>query len=125
MRAEVDPRDVLHPNKRTVGIRPNDNVAEFLRRLQSALRTDRVSEFLSARNRFAADLPGRIYRVLLLHCGDDVGHGDAELRELVGLDPQPHRVLAGAEHLNISNSRNARQLIEQIDVAVVGQKTPS
>jgi len=30
--------------------------------------------------------------------------------------------LAGAEYLNIADSGNARQLIEQIDVAVVRQK---
>src|SRR4029453_13030569 len=106
LRAEINACDIFHPHKRAVRIRPNDDFSEFLRRLQSALRTDRVSEFLSTRNRFAADLPGRIYRVLLLHCGDDVGHGDAELRELVGLDPKPHCVLAGAEHLNISNPGN-------------------
>jgi len=51
---------------------------------QSALRPDRVGEFLSAWDRFAADLPGRIHRVLLLHRGDDVRHGDAELASWSG-----------------------------------------
>ena len=68
-------------------LRANNDLAKFLRRLQSTLRAHRVGEFLSARNRLAADLSGRIYRVLLLHRGDDLGHGDAELRELVRLDP--------------------------------------
>ena len=122
LRAEINARDVFHPHKRTVRIRPNDNLAKFLRRLQSSLRAHGISEFLSAWNRFAADLAGGIHRVLLLHCGDDVGHSDAELRELVRLDPQPHSVLASAENLHIANSRHACQWIEEINVAVIGEK---
>ena len=39
-----------------------------------------------------------------------------------GFTQKPHRVLAGAEDLHVANSRHARQLIDQIDVGVVGEK---
>ena len=122
MRAEIDPRDIFHAHKRAVWIRSNDNLAEFLRCLQSSLRADRVRKFLSARDRFTPDLSGGIHVVLLLHRTNDVGHGDTELRELVGFYPKPHRVLTRAKHLHVRNSRNARELIDQIDVAVVGEE---
>jgi len=98
LRPEIDARDVLHPDKRPVRIRPDDDVTEFLRRLQSTLRSHGVSELLSTRNRFASDLPGGIDVVLLLHCGDDVRHSDAKLRELIRLYPKPHCIMAGAEN---------------------------
>src|SRR5439155_146061 len=99
----------LDPHKRTVRVRPNDNLPEFLRCLQSSLGAHGISEFLSTWNWFAADLAGGIHRVLLLHCGDDVRHSDSELRQLVRLDPQAHGVLTSAENLHIPNSRHACQ----------------
>src|SRR5437763_486222 len=122
LRAEINPRNVLDPHKRTVRVRPNDNLPEFLRCLQSSLGAHGISEFLSTWNWFAADLAGGIHRVLLLHCGDDVRHSDAEFRELVRLDPKAHSVLASAENLHIANSRHACQWIEDINVAVIGEK---
>src|SRR5439155_1486812 len=110
----------LDPHKRTVRVRPNDNLPEFLRCLQSSLGAHGISEFLSTWNWFAADLAGGIHRVLLLHCGDDVRHSDSELRQLVRLDPQAHGVLPGAENLHIPNSRHACQWVKEIDVAVIG-----
>src|SRR5207248_7048839 len=96
--------------------------SKFLRCLQSSLGAHCISEFLSAGNWFAADLAGGIHRVLFLHCGYDVRHSDAELRELVRLDPQAHGILASAENLHIANSRHACQWIEEINVAVIGEK---
>src|SRR4029077_15386062 len=72
LRAEIDARDVFHPPERPVRICPNNYLAKFLRRFQSALRANRVSEFLSARNRLPADLACPIYRVLLLYFGGHV-----------------------------------------------------
>ena len=53
---------------------------------------------------------------------DDLRHRDAELGQLIGLDPQPHRILAGAEYLHAADARHARELVVEIDVGVVGQK---
>ncbi len=72
--------------------------------------------------RRAAHLAGGIHGVLRLNGGDHFGDGDAELRELVGLDPQPHRVLARAEYLHVADAGDARQLVVQIDVGIIGEK---
>src|ERR1051326_5241011 len=122
LRAKIDPRDIFDAHERAVRICPDDNFAKFLRRLQTTLSPDRVSEFLATGNRFSANLPGWVHIILLLHRRNDVGDGDAELRELVRLHPEPHRVLTGAEDLDVADSRNARQLIDEIDVSVVDRK---
>ena len=124
LRTEIDPRDVFHPHKRSVRICSNDDLAEFLRGLQPSLCADRVGKFLSAWDWFTPNLSSRIHVVLLLHRADDVGHGDAEFRELIWFYPEPHRILTRAKHLHIGNSRNARELIDEINVAVVGEENP-
>ena len=68
------------------------------------------------------DLARGIHGVLRLNGADDFRNGDAELRQLVGLHPQAHGVLARAEDLNVADARHARELIVEIDVGVVGQE---
>ena len=66
LRAELDSRHVLDPHDRAVGVRANHDLAEFLRRLQSALRAHGVGVLLPFRHRLAADLarPGSRCSVL-------------------------------------------------------------
>ena len=77
---------------------------------------------MSAWNRFASDLAGRVDVVLLLHRADDVGNSDSKFGELVRFYPQTHGVLAGTEYLHVGNSGYARQLVDQVNVSVVRQK---
>ena len=56
-------------------------------------------------DRLAADLAGGVDGVLRLDRGDDLRNGDAELRQLVGLHPEAHGVLAGAENLHAADAR--------------------
>ncbi len=72
--------------------------------------------------RGAADLAGRIHSVLSLNGGDHFGDGDAELRELIGFYPEAHRILASTKHLYVADAGDARQLVVQVDVGIVGQK---
>src|SRR5260370_745597 len=89
---------------------------------QAALRENGVGKFLALRCWFAACLPGRVHCVLRLNSADDFGNSDAQLCQLVGFYPQPHRVLAGTEYLNVADTRRAREGIGDIDVRVVRQK---
>ena len=57
-----------------------------------------------------------------LNGADDFRNGDAELCQLVGFYPKPHRVLAGAEYLNVADARRTEDRIGEIDVRVVRQK---
>src|SRR2546429_1573951 len=71
---------------------------------------------------FAACLPRWIYCVLRLNSAHNFGNGDAELCQLVGFYPQPHRVLACAKYLNVADAGRARDRIRDVDVCVVRQK---
>jgi hypothetical protein len=50
------------------------------------------------------------------------GNRDVQLGQLVGLDPQPHGVLAGAEDGDAGDSLDPRHLVVDVDVRVVGEK---
>ena len=67
LRAEFSPGHVLQSDHRAVRVRADHDIAEFLFRLQAALRADAVRELLSLRNRLGADLTGRVHGVLRLN----------------------------------------------------------
>ena len=86
------------------------------------MRENGVGKFLALGRRFAARLPSRVHGVLRLNRADDFGNRDTQLCQLVGFYPQPHRVLARTEYLNVADTRRAREGIGDIDVRVVRQK---
>ena len=90
--------------------------------MQPALRSDRVGKLLSAGNRFAADLAGRVHRILLLNRRNNVGNRDPKFRQLVRLDPESHRVLACSENLDVADPWQASQWIVKVDIGVIGEK---
>ena len=73
-------------------------------------------------SRLAAHLTGRVHRVLRLDGVGNVGDGDAQLRQLIGLHPQPHRILADAEDLGLAHAVQARDRVLEVDVGIVGQE---
>jgi hypothetical protein len=92
-------------------------------RLQSSLRAHRVSELLPARNRLASYLARGIARLFCFCTGaDDVGTGDAKLRELIRFDPTSASRIGRRRKPDVSNSRHSRELIDKVDVAVVREK---
>ena len=96
---------------------------EFLGRDQPALRAHRVGELLARGSGLAADLAGRVHGVLLLDGVDDFRNRDPQLRQLVGLYPDAHRILARAEHRTRPDAGHAQSAgHSMIDVGVVGQK---
>ncbi len=103
------------------GFARTNDVAELLGRYQPALRLHRVGELLPGRHRLRTDLPCRVDVVLRLQRGDDLGRRDAELCQLIRLDPHPQRVLS-AEHLHTPDTLDAGQLVLQVDDGVVGQE---
>ena len=104
LRAQLDPRDVRQAHCRAVGIRAHDDRAEFLRIGESAARGDRVDQVLFAADRRLADLACGELRVLLVDGRGDVARRELELREAVGQEPDPHRVILGAEDLDVGRS---------------------
>ena len=99
LRAQLDPGNVFHAHDSAIRSFADDNVFELLRRCQAALSKNGIGELLARRSWFAANLTGRIHRVLRLDRVDDLGDGDAQLRQLVRLYPEPHGILPRAEDL--------------------------
>ena len=75
---------------------------------QAPLRQHRVREFLARRHRVAAQLAGRVDGILGLQGARDLADRDVELRQRVGIDPEPDGVLRGAEDLHLADAGDAR-----------------
>src|ERR1051325_9246579 len=71
---------------------------------------------------FGADLAGRIHRALRLHRLLHIGDGEAELRELVRLQPDAHRVLGRAEVHDLPHARHAVDRVVDVDERVVAEE---
>ena len=76
----------------------------------------------AGRRRRLADLAGGDLDVLL---GDRVLHvdrGDAEIGELVGIEPDAHRIAALAEDLDVADARQALQRIDDLQIGVIAER---
>ena len=120
--AEFNTCHILEAQNGTVGIGPNHDIAEILHRGEVALANNRVSVFLAIGDGFGADFSDRIDAVLLLDRIDDFLRGDVELGQLIRGEPNAHGVLTGAEDRRVGNSRQAGQLIVQVDKGVIGEE---
>ncbi len=122
LRAQFDASHVFDAdNPGFRGFAQND-LFELFRRSQAALRANRVSEGLAFGNRLAAHLPGGIDGVLGLNGADNFRDRHLQLGQLIGLHPEAHGVLAGAEDLNGADALHAGERVVQVDVGVVGQE---
>ena len=122
MSAKFHAGDILQAHNCPGGGFAHNNFSEFLGGCQPALGSDGIGILLAFRNGFAAHLTCRVYGVLRLDCRDNLRHGDGQLGQLVGLDPQPHGILARTENLDASDAVGASKLIGQVDVGVVGKE---
>ena len=79
LRAEFDPRHILDPQQRAVGIGAQHDVAELLGRREPPLRLDVELELLIVRDWPRADAPDRRNQVLCLDRGDHIGWGQLQV----------------------------------------------
>ncbi len=121
-RAEFHARDVAQPHDRAAGgIGAHDDVGEFLRVGQPAGRVDLHLERRARGRRRLPDLAGRDLHVLLVDRVLDVERGQAEVGELVRVEPDAHGIAALAENLHVADAGQALQLIDDLQIGVVGQ----
>src|SRR4029453_826943 len=85
---------------------------------EATLRAHRVGELLTLWYGLAADLSRRVHGVLGLQRADDLAHGDIELPQGVGIEPEPDGVLARAENLDLADAGDARQRVVEVHVRV-------
>ena len=121
-RAQLDPCDVAEPDRGTVGVQPHDDVRELLRLEELPLRSHRVRELLAPGSRVGADASGRIDVVLRRDRVRQIGNGDPELRQLVRLDPDAHRVVGRPEDQDLPDPGNAIERVRHVDGRVVAQE---
>ncbi len=121
-RPQLETRDVLEPDLRSVRVGADDDVAELLLVEQAPLRPNRVGVLRAGRRRRAADLAGRAQLVLLVDRVDDVGNRHAQARDAIGPEPDAHGVVAAAEQVDLPDPLDARDRVVDVDRRVVRQK---
>ena len=122
LRAEFDPADIAHPRDVAAAAGLDDHVLELAGVVEPAADVQRVLERLSCGRRRRADLARGDLLALLLDRGNDVlRHQPAHL-QLVRIEPDPHRILAGAEHGDVADAGQPRQLVADVDGGVVGEE---
>ena len=78
-------------------------------------------EIDAGRRRRRSDLPGRDLLALLLQRLHHVLRVQAARLELVRVEPHAHRILAGAENIDVADAGQARQLVPDVDRGVIGE----
>ncbi len=121
-RAEAHGAHIGNAQHGAVGARADDDVSEFLRRAQPPHRRDGERELRARWRGLTPDRAGRIGVVLLVHRGVHVGHRDAELRHLLGIELDVHREIQIAERRRVADAGNALDLILEIDLRVVAEE---
>ena len=122
-RPEFDPRDVAQPHDRpAVRVGAHHDLAELGRVVEAADGVDLHLECRAGRGRGLADLAGSDLDVLLRDRVLDVDRGDAEIGQLVGIEPDAHRIAPLAEDLHVANAGQPLQRIDDLQIGVVAER---
>ena len=119
--AELDARNVAQASDRAgrrVGA--DDDVGELVGGLEAALSFD-VELLRRARvvRRLADDAGGDL-DVLAAKRADDLAGRQAERRCTAGIDPDAHRIVAGAENLHVADALDAGQPVADLGQRIIG-----
>src|SRR5262249_36118331 len=98
-----------------------DDVAEFLFGLKPALHVEDVRELGAGQRRLATDATRGDLGVLFAHGVQYVVDAHAALGDLAGVEPQAHRVVAGAEQAHVARTGQAREYVSHLNDGVVAQ----
>src|SRR5262249_58942770 len=100
----------------------DDELLEVADVVDAAGDVDGILEILTGRRWRHPDDAGRNLLALLLDRIDHVAWREPARLQLVGIHPDSHRILAGAEDVDVADARDAGELVLQVDDAVVGEK---
>ena len=100
---------VAKPGDLAVRAGLEDDVAELLLVEQAAARVHAELVVDRHGHRRRADHAGRDLHVLLADGAHHVARGEAAGRHLVGIEPDPHGVVAAAEHLHLTDAGDPRR----------------
>ena len=124
---QIDPGNIFHPHQLCgftllAAHALDDDIFELLGVGQPAQGVDRELEGLIGRHRRGPQLPGHHLDVLLLDGVHHIQGGQVVILELVRVQPDPHAVGTGAEHLDLAHPGQTAQGVLQVDDGVVGEK---
>ena len=122
LRTQLDPPDVAHVDHLPVRFGLDDDVLELADIVEAAGDVEGVLKSLRVRRRRHAELAGGDLLVLALERVDDVLGRERTRIKLVGIEPNPHRILAGPEDIDLAHARQARELRLQRDGRVIGEE---
>ena len=124
LRTQLDAGNVLDPHQLAAagGGGLDDDVLELRQLVEAAQHVDRVLERLVRGLRRRPGLAGSDLRVLRVQRLDDVVGDQREGLQLLRVQPDAHRVGAGAKHIDFGHTRDAGELVLEVDGAVIGQE---
>ena len=121
LRAELDPPDIAQAGDLAGAAGLDNDVCELGRVAELAGDVERVLERLAGWYRGSADLArGDRFALLLERRNHIRGHQRARVH-LVGIEPDAHGILAGAEHDDVTHSGKPRDLVLELDGRVIGE----
>ena len=120
--SKFDPSDILDPDDPAGGRGLDDDVLELGHVVEPPFGGERNLDRLAERGGRLADLAGRHLGVLRPDRRDHVAGRHVARGQLVGIDPDPHAVVALAEHPHVAHSGHAREVVANIHQGVVAQE---
>jgi hypothetical protein len=118
--AELDAADVANARHAAVGIGPDDDVQELALVREAAESLDVQLEGAGPGYRRLVEHAGGDLDVLRLERGDDLAGGEVARRRALGIEPDAHGVVAGAEHPHVADAVEAGQHVLDLQRGVVG-----
>ena len=118
--ADLNPCHIADPDRGTVRVGAQDNIAELLRARQLAFNQHRGGNFLGRAPRQITDAAGRYLRVLAGNRFVDVRRCQVETNEFLRVDPDPHGPFR-AILLSLADPFNALDLVHHVARQVVAE----
>ncbi len=112
VRAQFDAGHILQHYGGAVWIAAQNDLAELFRRAETGLRGHGGVERLPFRRRGAADLSSRNLRILRPDRRLHVTGRNLQIRHLIGVDPDAHRI-GRAQHLGVANAAQTADRVLQ------------
>ncbi|VWC36642.1 hypothetical protein BUB20358_06688 [Burkholderia ubonensis] len=119
--AELDVRDVAQIGHASGLCRLDHDGAEFIFRLQSSSRIDGQLQRHVAAHRLRTDHPGRDLHVLLANRVDHIGRGQPACRDLLRIEPDPHRIVSSAPDSDFADAGNTLEPALYVQYPVVAK----
>src|SRR5687767_3160912 len=122
LRTEFNSSDIFDSHHGAGGGLADNDVVKFFGGNEPAGCAESFSELLVRRRWRPADLSCRRLQVLFFDRSDDIGRSKAQLGKPIRFDPDAHSIVGAAKEIDLSNARDAKNLITQVDATIVDQK---